>query len=192
VNRIRKLSKFIDDSNFGFGLKLWDKFYNQPKYRGLHIYNTKLLEHALKYIPDHGEQLRPESFVKQKMLQQGYVWHNDISKYVAGIHDFYQKPQDIYYKFLIRSKRSVNDIDRLKSIFKSNLYEEDYKIALKGLEDGLKMDTIINDKYQYSLNEFLINTSVCNLNHKSSFIDSIVIIKLLQRYKLGLTFWYSL
>src|SRR5690606_34894342 len=39
VKRIRELTYRLEVSDFGFGLRLWDRFYDKPKFRGLHICN---------------------------------------------------------------------------------------------------------------------------------------------------------
>src|SRR5690554_2823195 len=173
VKRIRKIAERLEHSDFGFGLKLWDRFYDQPKFRGLHIYNTKLLNDALKFIPKQGEQLRPESHVKDQMKESGKPWRNDFSFYVAGLHDFYQKPQDIYYKFLVRSKRSTDDIQELKSTFKSMPTNLDYKMALKGLEDGEQLEEVLNDKYLYSSQVLEVEHSL-NQSYSSGFVDILI------------------
>lgn len=193
VNRIRKIAKSLEDTDFGFGLKLWDRFYDRPKFRGLHIYNTKLLNEALKFIPDQGKQLRPESYVKDQMKEiSGKRWRNDFSLYIAGLHDFYQKPQDIYYKFLVRSKRSTGDIQELKTIFKSKLTIVDYKMALKGLEDGEQMEEVLNDKYLYSNEKLKIEQPFTVKNHSSLFVDFLLMKKLIKYYKFNSFFWKSI
>src|SRR5690606_4954332 len=119
VIRIKRLAAKLSESDTGFGLKLWARFYGHPTFRGMDIYRTKYLQEAIMHIPKNGQQLRPESFIKEKMKNKGHRWRNDISFYVAGLHDFYQYPSDIYYKFLIRSKRSSSDLRKLQSIFQS-------------------------------------------------------------------------
>ena len=173
-------------------LRFKNKFYDAPKFRGLHVYNTKLLERAIEFIPLSGLQLRPESYVKKEFKKKGYLWRNDISQYVAGIHDFYQTPKDIYYKFLVRSKRSSNDIKNLKFIFKSKQSILDYKIALKGLEDGEKMDLVFNNKYIYNLGHFNHENVIENSRNESYKNDFLILKKLLKRYGLGRKFWMSL
>ncbi|MGB3342516.1 MAG: hypothetical protein WBA61_01255 [Aequorivita sp.] len=192
VKRIRKIAQRLEESDFGFGLKLWDRFYDRPKFRGLHIYNTKLLNDALKFIPKQGEQLRPESFVKDQMKESGKRWRNDFSFYVAGLHDFYQKPQDIYYKFLVRSKRSIDDIQELKSAFKSMPTNSDYKMALKGLEDGEQMEEVLNDKYLYSSQKLMLEHSLPIKSRNSRFVDVLIMKRLIQYYKINSLFWKSI
>lgn len=193
VSRIRSISEKLDESYLGFGLKLWDRFYAQPKFRGLHVYKTSMLLSALEYIPISGEQLRPESYVKKVMASQGNIWCNNLSSYVAGIHDFYQKPTDIYYKFLIRSHRSKGDIEFLISCFESKQYvDNDFKIALKGLKDGLQFEEIKNNKFMYKNNSIQLNYSKNKFPKKTFFIDILIFLKLLQYYNVGKQLWRSL
>lgn len=148
--KIKKLVNKLPKSNLGFGLKLWDKFYDRPKFRGLHIYRTELLIKAAEFIPKKNTQVRPESFVKEQMQLIGFPWNNTLSNYIAGIHDYNQHFNDIYYKFLIRSSRSKKDVAMLKEKFGMST-DDELKIALKGLKDGEKMTTIINDKFSYNI-----------------------------------------
>lgn len=192
IKKIRKTTQLLSASDLGFGLRLWDKFYDAPKFRGLHVYNTKLLERAIKFIPANGLQIRPESYVKKEFKKKGFFWRNDISQYVAGIHDFYQKPEDIYYKFLVRSKRSIDDINKLKFIFQSEPLNLDYSIALKGLEDGEKMEVVSNNKYIYNLEDINFKNGIEKFRNSAYKNDCLIIKKLFQRYKFGRKFWLSL
>lgn len=189
LKRIKIIAHQLDESALGFGLLLWDRFYDQPKFRGLHIYRTKHLKIALQYIPEEGEQLRPESFMKSKMLENGFEWKNNISRYVAGLHDYYQKPEDIYYKFLIRSKRSKDDIEILKKTLGENSKCNDCVMALKGLEDGAKMDKIENNKYLYTKKYAHLKTKPLN---KTPSVNLIILKNLYERYGFRNIFWKSL
>ncbi len=191
IKQIKKQIKKLDDTDLGFGLRLWDRFYDRPKYRGLHVYRTNLLESAISVLPTPNLKLRPESFTKQKLKEQGHAWRNDISHYIAGIHDFYQKPEDIYYKFLVRSKRSEHDIMQLKQKFRL-AHDTDFKIALKGIEDGEQMEEISNNKFLYK-NE---NNVLPKLNQSSIYsnqsVDRIVLFKLIKYYRFNNLFWQSI
>ena len=189
VKRLRKITEKLEESDFGFGLKLWDRFYNEPKFRGLHVYNTRFLKEAVKHIPKKGEQLRPETYVKEKMSSKGYKWRNDFVFFVAGLHDFYQRPQDIYYKFLVRSKRSTKDIQELKTVFKSMPTNLEYKVALKGIEDGELMEEVMNDKYLYTYEELKLDYPFSVKNRSSLFVDILIFKRLVKRYKFGVYFW---
>lgn len=192
VKRIRQISGQLDDIDFGFGLKLWDRFYNQPKFRGLHIYQTQLLKKAKTFIPEKGEQLRPESYVKSMMKADGHRWRNDFSFYVAGLHDYFQKPEDIYYKFLVRAKRSVHDIEELKALFQSEPSNKDYNIALMGLEDGQQLKEVLNDKYAYNFEDLDLGQATGMLNKDQKTIDYLIIKKLAKYYKFNAMFWKSI
>lgn len=181
IKKIKKITFLLNPNDLGFGIRLWDRFYNCPKFRGAHIYRTNLLQKALNYIPDEGLQLRPETYVKKRMQEEGYLWRNNISNYIGGIHDFFQIPQDIYYKFLIRSKRSPEDISVLEELFRKKNYLNDFKIALKGLEDGKKKDKITNNKFTYRYPE--IPNNVRRYLFKTTFeIDMIIFTKKILRY----------
>ncbi|MGV8813799.1 MAG: hypothetical protein ACOH2D_06775 [Gelidibacter sp.] len=191
INKIKKLVEKLEDTDLGFGLRLWDRFYEQPKFRGLHIYRTAFLEKAIPFVPAHNLQLRPESYTKQKMEEEGHAWRNGISLYVAGIHDFFQKPDDIYYKFLVRSKRSEQDLDQLKQKFRSDR-DTDFKIALQGIEDGEEMTEVTNNKLLYkNTSSRLLELSQESI-YNSQSIDVMVLKRLIKYYRFNRLFWGSI
>lgn len=191
IKQIKKHIEKLDATDLGFGLRLWDRFYDRPKFRGLHIYRTALLDKAISCVPAPNLELRPESFTKQKLKEEGHAWRNGISLYVAGIHDFFQKADDIYYKFLVRSKRSEKDLEDLKQKFRSNP-DKDFKIALQGIEDGEQMIDITNNKFLYK-NE---TTKFLELNYDSNYrnqsVDGLVLKKLIKYYRFNRLFWKSI
>ena len=178
ILKIKKILKKLPENDLGFGVKLWDKFYDKPKFRGLHIYRTKLLKTAIKLIPPDGTQLRPESLVKEKMASLGNQWNNKLSNYVAGLHDYNQNANDIYYKYLIRSKRSKHEVESLKKIFLKRQMDYDFEIALKGLLDGEKTEVIINNKFLFKRS---FNKGKSNIVRRINFY---LISKLIRRYGL--------
>lgn len=147
INKVKKLIKSLPPEDLGFGLKVLDRFYGYPKYRGIHIYNVRLLDQAIQYIPPNGKEMRPESFVKEKMLLNGHRWNNNLSKETYGIHDYFQNYEDVFCKISIRSHRSRNDINYLQKRF-SKYQNIDYRIASKALGYGLTLDksTIENNR----------------------------------------------
>lgn len=178
LKKIKMLIPKLEINDLGFGLRLWDKFYNRPKFRGLHVYKTSLLKKAFDFIPKEGFQLRPETYVKDQMKLVGHYWRNDISNYIIGIHDFYQYPADIYYKFLIRSKRSQKDVDSLRKYFLKNITEQDFQIAYRGLKDGEKLNYIYNDKSLYFLPEDIKFSSEKTRDQTSYMVDILIYKKL--------------
>lgn len=123
-----------EEEAFGFSFLIWDRFYDKPKYRGLHVYQTKYIAQAMKFIPSSGSALRPETHVKQTMAKEGYPW----VKYgnVIGLHDFFQQPQDIFAKMAIRAHRSAMDLQELKECFQQRESEFDFKVAYEGISYG--------------------------------------------------------
>ena len=80
-----------------------DKFLSSPRPAGPHLYRTAHLTAALKYIPERVENIRPETFILKKMIQQGCsVVKADL---VFGFHDFEQYYRDIFRKIFLQSKK---------------------------------------------------------------------------------------
>jgi hypothetical protein len=144
--KARKASSDI----LGFAFRVWDRFYQAPKFRGIHFYKTTYLEQALNYIPDEGQTLRPESYVKGKVMEQGLSW----VKYgnIVGIHDYFQKPNDIFAKMAIRAHRSSGDFDELQNRLSKNSNNQfDFMVACEGLKHGMALDKtdIKNSRIHY-------------------------------------------
>ncbi|WKZ61653.1 MAG: hypothetical protein QY309_09180 [Cyclobacteriaceae bacterium] len=123
----------------GFAFRVWDRFYQSPKFRGIHFYNTQYIEQALKHIPVEGQTLRPESYVKERLAGEGLSW----IKYgnIVGVHDFFQNPRDVFAKMAIRAHRSSGDFEELLSrLSRSSANQIDFIVACEGLRHGMTMD----------------------------------------------------
>lgn len=140
IKETKKLINKLHPFELGFGLKVLDRFYGSPKFRGIHVYNVNHLAEALSQIPKQGNSLRPETFVKQKMAERGHPWQNNISNSIFGIHDFFQNSEDIFCKMAIRSHRSARDIKTLLNRFKEFKSNPDFTIAEAALEYGMNLD----------------------------------------------------
>jgi len=147
---VRSIINKLKDSDLGAGLLLLDRFYHQPKFRGFHVYNNKWLKKAIESLPEEGEFLRPEATMKERLEKFGHKWRNDLTSRVIGLHDYFQSPFDIYYKYLMRSHRSVDDISLLESKFKAEGGRSwEFRLALQGIEDGRKLSRVVNNKALY-------------------------------------------
>ncbi len=189
-NAIKKTKQTIvnlKEDSLGFGFRLWDFFYDQPKFRGFHVYRTSYLSKAIDFIPFGLKELRPESFVKKKMQAIGHQLENNLSFYVAGVHDYYQNANDIYYKYLIRAHRSNADLVNLKIHLEKRNHLPEINIALKAIDDAENIETIQNNKELYKNNSLPVLK--CD---KISNIDLLLISKLLRRYGLRRIFWQSI
>lgn len=125
--------KSTPDDAFGFSFRVWDRFYDAPKYRGVHVYKRRYLAEALPYIPISAS-LRPETEVKQRMARQGHAWVTYGN--VVGLHDFFQRPEDIFAKMAMRAHRSSKDLDDLKTRFQLRSSEFDFRVAAAGIRYG--------------------------------------------------------
>lgn len=141
--------KVMNDDDLGFSFLLWDRFYNAPKYRGLHIYRTKYLQKALIYIPREGSELRPEAYVKNRMSQEGHPWRRFGN--IVGLHDYFQYPKDIFAKMAVRAHRSAEDNESLRFFFESQLNHPEFEVAYAGLTYGaeMKRENVTNSRDQY-------------------------------------------
>ena len=51
IKKVKSITKTLQSNCFGFGLKVFDRFYNRPKYRGIHIYRTSSIPNILSFFP---------------------------------------------------------------------------------------------------------------------------------------------
>lgn len=168
----------LDDNYFIIQGKILDFLFGYAKNGGPHLYRTNHLNEALKLIPKEGKTFRPESYTYGLMEQRGYK-----SLYIdsiIAIHDYEQYFVDIYRKAFLHSKKHKENnkyLEKRWNLFtRSNI---DFKIALKGLEDGknYKENVSVDRKAFPSELKFVngIKTkekSKLNLNTDPVFIDA--------------------
>lgn len=116
--------------------RLLCKFHGAKLAAGFHIYRTRLLEKAIKYIPSNSESLRPETYVLRNMIKEGYtIAHLDI---LAGVHEYELFYRDIYRRMRLRGSKSGQIetdylLTRIRHLHKS---DPDYLIAERALMDS--------------------------------------------------------
>ncbi len=195
LNYIKKATERLKPGDLGFSLKVFDKFYKQNKHRGLHIYRTNHISRVIEFIPGYGQELRPESAMKEKMKVLGYYWHKTLSLRVIGLHDYFQDTFDIYYKYLIRAFRSPQDIHFLKNNIKHRSGSLEFRAAALGLENALQFSTIYNDKshYQDNFEIFYRNDFLKKKKSKIPYhIDLLLLKELVLNYGIGWKTWSSM
>lgn len=210
-----KITQFFDDAE-RFSLresklyclegKLFDKFSQTYREVGFHLYKTKALKKAMKFVEDGTNDIRPETYVKQKMAEIGYGFYvNDCQ---IGIHDFFQYPKNIVKKAILHCKKH-GDVEKWIQKWKElSQYDSDFQWALKGKEiyDSLQEKTILVDKnymdsliakYQISdsdlcfLNNNLIDESMLKYNVQKDYDSDFKIVfekkinKLFGKTKIG-------
>lgn len=150
LNKIRLRFRKLPKDSSGFGIMLFDRFFQRPKFRGLHVYRTKYLPLFLQFLPLVTKSIRPETELKKRVEELGFAFKNDFVKfYVAGLHDYFQWYRDIYWKMIIRSQRS-QDLIAIDYIPKEDTLEN--KIVQDALSAGLESTSIPLDKANFSFN----------------------------------------
>lgn len=181
---IKSKFKVLPRKYSGFGIMLFDRFFQRPKFRGLHVYRTSYLPLYLYYLPQVKNSLRPESDLKNKVGNLGLVFSNDFIKfYVAGLHDYFQWYDDIFWKMVVRSKRSY-DLIALDYIPKENNIEN--RIAYEGLRAGDKLESIVLDKTTIDNMYDFKNQIPLKLNFN---VNKIIIKELLRHYGFSMFFF---
>ena len=125
---------------------LLDKLSNIYREVGLHLYQTKFLKKALKFVDAGMYHIRPETFVKKRMSELGYGFY--VCSLKIGIHDFFQYPKSIVKKAILHCKKHSN-ANEMRKLWTSNKQtDRDFFWANKGAEifDSLKDKHINVDK----------------------------------------------
>ena len=115
---------------------LHDKLSCQYRKVGHRMYRTQYLEKAIQCLPMPREAIRPEFTTLQRMEQLGYL-SKEIT-IVFGVHDYEQFLNDIYRKAFVHAQKHSGWVPRLIEQWRELAERDnDYKIALRGLYDGL-------------------------------------------------------
>lgn len=117
-----------------------DKLLPARRPAGNHLYRSELIAQALPRIPV-GDSLRPESDMILAMAALGYRAHQ--SSLLVGLHDFEQAYPDIYLKAFLHAHKHRFIAPLLRSLWEAlGREDDDFRIALAALEDGLRNDAI--------------------------------------------------
>ena len=129
-----------------------DKLTGLFRKAGHRIYRTRLLTRALEAIPSPGSQVRPESATLQRMQEWGFP-SREVGL-VVGIHDYEQYYRDVYRKAFVHANKHQVLLADIVSRFKSlPCTDDDFRIALRGLCDGLMSTSAVRiDTRAYSSN----------------------------------------
>lgn len=132
---IKRCEKYSDYVFFYQGVMI-DKLSLRCRQGGVHLYKTKYLKVGVDLLPKVGTQLRPESYVRQKMVERGYHFYQDPIIY--SIHDFEQTLFDVYRKSFLnaikRPKMVAGIIERWRIYMKN---DPDFEAVIFGAMEGL-------------------------------------------------------
>jgi hypothetical protein len=116
---------------------LADKFLVSPRPVGYHLYPTGRLIQALDFIPDPLDAIRPETFVRDKMVELGFSCVK--ADFVAGHHDFEQYYRDIYRKCFVHAKKHYEMVLKVLANWRRLAQTDtDFLVAIAGFNDGVQ------------------------------------------------------
>lgn len=132
---------------FCFTCMLDDKFLMKKRLVGGHLYRTKYLKKASKFISSGENDLRPETYIKRKMNSIGYgtLYCNRS----VGLHDYYQSYKDIFRKGILHSKKH-KDVDQLYIKWRAlSDHDKDFYWICKGMDEGKRIEESVKVDAQY-------------------------------------------
>lgn len=148
-----------------------DKFYGCVRRGGPRLYRVEHLFKALKISKSLDDHIRPETNIIQEMASRGHP-----SRYISppiALHDFAQYYADIYRKACIYSVKHISRISLILDQAKKNQTKDnDYKVIIKGVFDGL------SGEYEASIDKRLFVKEAdnalesLNLHEKSENLES--------------------
>ena len=157
IDTLVSAAENLEDYFFEIQGRILDKFYGVPRGGGPHLYRTKYLKKAIKFIPKEGTTLRPESYTYDKMAEIGY--HYYFGKEVYGLHDYEQFYNDIYRKGFLHAKKHLRYLAHFEKFWGEKQQNDfDFSVALFGFEQAKKFtETVYVDRnfFPMELTDFL-------------------------------------
>lgn len=112
--------------------------FQQAKLGGFHCYLTSTLKEAKKYFNDAADNLKPETYISRRMMQDGHKFEKN--EVLAGLHEYYLSYNDLYRRYRLRGTKA--SVDELKLVEKNakrlRKEDDDFKVILKALKDSRK------------------------------------------------------
>jgi len=143
VGVLHKVAAMCSGNIFEVQGCILDKLFACPRAAGNHLFRTRLLEDAIKHIPEENIAGRPESFVIRKMENDGYPQIQLDN--VLGLHDFEQFYRDIFRKSFQHGQKHRRYIPYLEPLWRRlSKHDPDYVIARRGLKASKKMKGFLN------------------------------------------------
>ncbi|KZK87647.1 hypothetical protein PsW64_00944 [Pseudovibrio sp. W64] len=124
-----------------------DKFLVSPREVGQRLYRTSSLDLALEHVHAARTELRPETFIVDKIIETGL--RQEHANVIVGIHDFEQSYRDIFRKVFIHTKkhRDAGVAADYRLWEKYSNFDEDFKVALAAYDLATKYsDSVMIDR----------------------------------------------
>jgi hypothetical protein len=118
-----------------FSGKVYDKFFGAYRKAGVRVYQTSWLSEAIIALPRAGTQIRPESFVVERLMKRGA--ERKYSAWVVGIHDYEQYYRDIFRTSYLHAKKHEKEVFNLLPRWVVQASEDtDFLVAVHGAVKG--------------------------------------------------------
>lgn len=150
IKNVEKLPKKIQEKLYVYQGHVLCKVFGRPRQAGLHLYQTKHLQTALKEVCNNPGSLRPESSTYKAMNKMGFYHYVDNKLY--ALHDYEQYSIDLFRKgyFIAKKFFKPEYLSYLLPFWKENEAEDDdYKFILEGWACGLLDDSKIEVDIDY-------------------------------------------
>jgi hypothetical protein len=123
---------------------LLDRFYGEPKARGVHLYRTRYLEEARAAIPTSESVERPETSMKSVLLGRGRT-SIYVRDRVLGLHGFGQFYRDVFRTIACRGQKSPEQFAPLMERFSHRAGKDmDLRVALWALANSVDGDVSLD------------------------------------------------
>lgn len=144
ISELINIGESLAENVFQFEGMLFDGLLLRYRQGGIKVYRVSLLKLALQFIPETGQELRPETYTQDQMSKIGYI-RLRVNK-IVGIHDFLQHPIDIFRKTFVHGQKSRGQIYSLIPIWQKliDIGHLEYSYAIEGGKLGLSNDKKIN------------------------------------------------
>ncbi len=139
VHDLVSVAENLPENFFMIQGRVLDKLFCFARNGGPHLFRTSLLKEALPLVPLHTDSIRPEGETVKRMISRGY--HRYKGTEVYGLHDFEQAYEDVFrtaFVHAVKFKPLVPYFTKEWESRKTN--DEDYLVALEGLQSGLQYD----------------------------------------------------
>lgn len=136
-----------------------DKFYGEPKARGVHLYRTSALSEAEMVVPASDKIERPETAMKTVLVERGRK-AIVLETYVLGLHGFGQYYRDIFRTMATRGRKSRGEVALLMNRFARMAGRDlDLRVALWGLVAGFEGEYSLDAQHWAARTEELLSLS---------------------------------
>lgn len=144
----------------GTSARTLDRFFGGPRYVGVRIFRTALLEKLIPRIPPPGTQIRPETYTHRLLEKEGYQFLK--SDTLTGVHGYEQSLADVFRTISVVARKFPQAHPALLSFWSRNATTAvDYAVALLSLSASIHSNTVSRiDKSQFNADSLLAGLGI--------------------------------